>query len=871
MFGMRRSFPLLLLFLPLGLAAQFSDDFSNGNFTSDPSWVGDHEKFIVQQQILRLYDEGAGQAVLATPSHVIADTQWDFWARMSFTPSDNNHPRIYLVSDTHELSGPLKGYFIQLGKTGTDNKRLFFYRQDGEDSSLLLTGSLNFATTANNSLRVRVIRDGVGNWELMLDPGGGHIYLWQGGVFDDTYTRTSWFGIRCRYTASNSRGFYFDDFRVGPVIPEAPPRVARLTVVSAAGLDVQFSRAVCPETAGQTFRYPVNDGSLYPVVAAVDPSIPHVVSLLFPQHLEVNHLYTIRISGVTSPDGQTMEAFEGEFLHYVSRPFDVVFNELMVNSRPVVSLPPHDWFELYNTTGLPIDLEGWVFQHGTVRRELPGVVILPGETLLCTSEAAYPLFAHYGNVVAIPGLAVNALPMGGGTLILWDERGEPVSFVAYTDRWYRNPAKAEGGWSLEKIDPYNFCQGAENWKASRDVRGGSPAMVNSVKRHNPDTSRPRLIRTGIVDSLTIRLDFSEPMNRFLLADTGNYEIDGGIGPPSQARPLLPVFSSVKLVLPRPLQAGSGYRVGASERLADCAGNSLHPSTARVGMPQDVSAGDVVINEVLFNPPPGGARYVEIYNRSQKMVDLAGMVLASKDTVRGVLTHVQYLAHESHLFFPGSYLLLTADTGAVKNTYMTSNPDAFLELDAMPAMTHSSGVIVLASRGHEVIDMLAFSEDMHLPLLTNPKGVALERLHPDRPTHCPSSWHSAARSAGYGTPAYRNSQYVGQRAVHNIRFEVHPRVFLPDGSGRDDLLHIHYALENPGKVANVRIFDSRGRMIRRLLTGELLGSSGSFSWDGTTDRREKAAVGMYVIHVEVVDPHGGVSHHRLTAVLAAMMR
>ncbi len=108
------------------LWGQFTDDFSNGNFTEDPPWIGDREKFIVDNGQLRLYDDEAGMAWLSTQSQAVADTQWDFWLRIGFTPSDNNHPRIYLVSDKADLGAPLNGYFIQVGKTGGDNKRIFF-------------------------------------------------------------------------------------------------------------------------------------------------------------------------------------------------------------------------------------------------------------------------------------------------------------------------------------------------------------------------------------------------------------------------------------------------------------------------------------------------------------------------------------------------------------------------------------------------------------------------------------------------------------------------------------------------------------------------------------------------------------------------
>ncbi len=858
----------IFLMIPVAVCGQFSDDFTNGNFTEDPAWQGDHDKFIVDQGMLRLYDDEAGVAWLSTQSHVIHNTQWDFWVRLAFTPSDNNYPRIYLVSDQPALDGPLQGYFIRIGKTGSDMKRLFFCRQDGTEITTLLSGNMNLATTTNNLLRIRVVRDGLGHWAFYADPGGGSLYIPQGQVFDHTYTSTSWFGVHCTYTVSNSRRFYFDDFRVGDITPEDPLSVEKLQVVSPNTLDVTFNRVVTAETALLPQNYMVDQGVGHPLIASADPEFPHMVRLLFFNHFEQNRLYNVQISGISAMDGEIMEPFQGEFVHYVSNRFDVVFNEIMANSRPVVALPPHDWLELYNTTDIPIDLAGWTLQHGTTQRLIPEAVIPPGGYLVLTGEAAHPDLAPYGNVVAVPGLSATALTIGGTCLMLKDHRGELVSFVDYSDRWYRDGTKAQGGWSLEKIDPYNFCQGAENWRASEDPKGGTPAATNSVRGDNPNTVSPRLLRAGYVDSLTVRLHFSEPMNEASLVLTDHFYIDQGIGHPLSAKAFMPAFSVAEITLDQALTEGIVYNIEVSDHLSDCAGNLIDQNSARVSVPVHALAGDVVLNEILFNPPPGGARYVEVFNRSDNVFDLKDMLLTSKDTIEHVLTTIQYVSDESHLVFPGDYVVFTSDTGAVKKFYQVPDPDVFVELQAMPRMTISDGIVVLAGRNHQIIDMLAYTSDMHLPLLADLRGVALERIHPDRPAQEPSSWHSAASSAAYGTPGYRNSQFVAYHNPFDAEFYVDPPVFSPNGSGANDVLNIYYSLDQPGYVAHVRVFDRRGREVKTLARAKLLATSGVLTWDGTTNDRQKASIGMYVVHVLLFNQYGQVAVYRLAAVLAA---
>ncbi len=858
-----------LIIFPLFGFSQFVDDFSNGNFTSNPPWVGDCERFIVEQQVLRLYDDRAGMAQLSTMSRSIHNTQWDFWVRLAFIPSDNNHARVYLVSDEPDLSVPLHGYFLQVGKTGTDNKRLFFFRQDGQEEVLLLTGTSNLATASNNIIRIRVFRDSEGNWELLADPGGGHFFLPEGAVFDNTYRETRWFGIKCTYTSSNARRFYFDHFRVGERMTEAPPEVVRVVVASAASLDVYFSRVVSLETAGSPVHYFADGGLGQPMIASMDPLRPYMVRLLFGRHFQPNHLYGLRVSGVESMDGQRIEPISVPFVYYFSERFDVVFNELMVNSRPPVSLPPHDWIELYNTTSLPINLENWVLEHNGTRREIPDVTISPGGFLVLTTEGAVGEMEQYGPVVGVPGLSINAFPQSRGALVLWDNKGNIISFVAYTADWYRDTSKANGGWSLEKIDPYNFCQGEENWMASTDPRGGTPAAANASFRHNPNTTHPDLFRAGFLDHRTIRLYFSEPMDADALSLPDLYTVTPMVGNPSLVHPVQPFLSSVDLILEEKLKEGVIYTVSA-EGLFDCAGNELNSSSARVGVPEMADKGDVVINEVLFHPPAGGSRYVELYNRSDKVVELSGHLISSMDTLTGQLTSVRHLLKESYLLFPGDYCVLSNDVKSVKKNYLTPDPYAFLALDAMPSMSNSGGLLVFSSPGRLVIDSLRFSAGMHLPLLSSFQGVALERIHPDRPGHDPHNWHSASAASGFGTPGYTNSQYLSHKPDGPFRIKITPRVFAPDGSGEDDLLHIHYSMKENGYVANVRIFDRRGRMVRTLVHGELLGDSGFFVWDGTDNAGQKAPLGVYVIHVEFFNQHGRVYRKKHTAVLGTRL-
>ena len=57
------------------------------------------------------------------------------------------------------------------------------------------------------------------------------------------------------------------------------------------------------------------------------------------------------------------------------------------------------------------------------------------------------------------------------------------------------------------------------------------------------------------------------------------------------------------------------------------------------------------------------------------------------------------------------------------------------------------------------------------------------------------------------------------------------------------------------MANVIILDKNGRVVKRLVNNELLGAEGTFFWDGITDNKSKARIGVYVVLFEAFNLSG----------------
>ena len=165
------------------------------------------------------------------------------------------------------------------------------------------------------------------------------------------------------------------------------------------------------------------------------------------------------------------------------------------------------------------------------------------------------------------------------------------------------------------------------------------------------------------------------------------------------------------------------------------------------------------------------------------------------------------------------------------------------------------MVVLLNENMEIIDEFSYNENMHSPFLTDVEGVSLERISLDDAPIQPENWFSASTESGYGTPGYKNSQ-AGNENVSAPKVTFEPEAFSPNNDGYNDEYQIHYEFDKPGYIANVWIFDSGGRLVMlQLAKNEILGTSGTFVWNGEDETGQRQPLGVYVVAVEIFNTEG----------------
>lgn len=537
--------------------------------------------------------------------------------------------------------------------------------------------------------------------------------------------------------------------------------------------------------------------------------------------------------------------------HPAPQRYQVLIHEILADPSPSAGLPAYEFVELRNVGAFPVDLKGWTLRSGSQRMKLPEYLLQADSVAVISSR---PVFSP-----GISGPGFPALNNEGDTISLYDAQGTWVHAVAYNKSWYQGSIKDNGGWSLEMVDAQWPCAGAQNWKPSTSATGGTPGKHNAVAGRITEPPVPEIIRISVPDSMQLLLHFSGMADSASAAITTHY----GIENVAAATPLPPMFSTVLIRLSKALEAGRPYTL-QTHGITDCTGRPVTPAAPiPFALPVPPAAGDLVINEVLFDPLPGAVDFVEVFNRSSKALELYPLHFASRGE-DGQLKQAVPLVAGPYLLLPGAYLAFTENVPALCRAYACKG--ALQPLPALPVLPDDAGNILLLHPHGEIIDAFAYDKSFHLGTLPATRGISLERLDPGQPAQDAQNWHSASSAAGYATPGYVNSQLQQGGPEVKGAFSLYPAKFSPDNNGQDDVAAISWQLPAPGYTATILVLDAQGRQVKHLAGNLLLGNSGKVYWDGLNDQKLPAPPGIYVIFIRIFNLSGRVRTWKLALVL-----
>lgn len=868
-FALFRYFALFILLFPFKLEGQYRFNFEidssgraqcclEGNWQQFPHerWCCDsifpieggsslHHSFDNSQ-------EGCDYLVFRHDPLILQDSfAISFRIRHAYLPSNRNNWQLALGATFEDGDGNgalahiRDGLVLGVNFSGSDDLLKLWHVEESL-STVLCSTPLNYQETvgSDGAPLFRLRGDGRGGLDLWWSPDPEEQpqdLLASCRIDDMTWGRQ--LVLRYKYTSSRDMALWLDalvlegHFEKDSVGPE----LISLSILDAHSLQLDFSEEVV-----------AREGAAFILYSDLDPAgrLPAQISkagegfhIFFPEVIPNRIPCRLQVAGLADMDGNVMADTLVELLRNEAGWGDVVFNEIMADPEPAIR-QVEEYVELFNRSGFPVNMKGWALR---------------------VNDRSYALDASIPSKAFLLLTGIT-LPNKGAVLTLHSRDGTRIHAVSYRIPWDGPPWKADGGWSLESPDPELPCRVSFNWEYSADPGGGTPGWANSWQRTVEDVEAPVLLYCGHGDRGELLLNFSEPIQMreqdvvsgpqdpgTILPGTGSLYMDPGQVQPDSARFVDPLRQVIGLYFTDDFRELPSYQLHLPG-ISDCAGNWSAPQVVRAGAISKPLPGSVVLNEIMYDPMEGKAEYVELFLPGPQILDLKDLAIHPVEEGGSPDRPVPLSSH-SRLVFPGQYLVLSPCVPQLEHSYGLGTSGRWVEIPDLPGLNNSSGGLYLTDRAGQVLDQAAYSDQMHMELLDDPRGVSLERISITRPGHDPGNWHSAASLVAYATPGERNSQSLQEEPSESL-LEVSPEVFSPDNDGKEDLLRI--ALNTGGNdwLIGLVITDLQGKRIRELANNHLVGPSATYVWDGTGEDGSLLPMGFYVVHVRGYGPSTG---------------
>jgi Lamin Tail Domain len=548
------------------------------------------------------------------------------------------------------------------------------------------------------------------------------------------------------------------------------------------------------------------------------------------------------------------------------KPYDILISEIMAKPLANQTLPNIEYIELYNRSQNAVQLKGFKIINGTKKDVFSDKIIKPNAYLIVYNGKKGNGFGRFGDTLALESLAT--LSDLADDFYLESSDGTVIDAVAYDKLDYRSNAKSQGGYSLERVNLKNPCN-FDDWRGSDDAKGGTPGKPNSVAKDYIDAP-PQILYYYFNSKKTLEIEFDKALNRNVNNSIFYFQKDSVSIENLEFTTKFQLYNRLKITFKKELTDSILYRFIVKNTLKNCdlSLNMTQNDTLLLQNAKTIDNKDtILINEVLVNPQTGGSRYLEIFNKSKKVIDVKDFSV-SADSVLKKLTGA-----DGYLLFPNTFLVLADNPLDVQTRYNVSHLRRQFLKYKLPAWNEKEGKIYLAFNS-KILDSLKYTKSFFNPLLPNCyDGVSLERINPNKPND-KSNWQSAAATVGYGTPAYRNSQYLEDppsvsKASEEV-FTIPKPTFSPDDDGFEDYLLLHYKLDKAGAFAKVSVFDVKGHLVKKWIDNEPLATEGDLKWDGETDEIIKAPIGIYIIYIELITPTGEVQAFKKTISLTTRL-
>lgn len=744
---MRKILWMVGLFLNSFAFAQLSEDFSDGEIAYQPTWMGDTGRFSVnvnKQLQSKTFFRG-DTAYLVSSSTYNLNTVWEFYIQMNFDPSTSNLFRYYFTSDNIILNQSLKGYYLQIGESGSTDS-YDFYRQTNNSSSKIIDGASK-ARSVVDTLRtfIRMVHNKDGYWYLYSRAVDSVNWVLEGSVFDVTHQQSSYTGIYIRHTSTRSDKFIFDDISIQQdQVDTTAPSLVFSSVVNDSTISIEYNEMLDTSNVRTLNGYILNN-SIHPknILFTNNSS---VIEIVFSGYLP-NGSNTLTMPFYKDIYGN-QQAVKDSFIFQYTIPVlsnvgDIIITEIMADPSPVIAMPNVEYLEIYNTSNKVIPLNGFTISDGTSTGVLGNYSIGINEFVILCKLSDTGMFSQYGKVL---GLSVwPTLNNMADVITLKNAKNEVLDQVSYDLTWYKDMLKRDGGYSLERVDFSNQCSAFYNWMASASQNGGTPGQINSYWIESHENKIFKINHVLMKNDSSIQIQFNHIPDTALAIQETKYRINGFNIYAKRMKWLDENFQTLELTYDYKFNRKRDYKLIVSNVIT-CDGAYLEENYFTIKQINIDDTSIIRISELMIDPYPTIAlpnvEYIEIYNHNNYDVEIINWKIGYNNS--------DYIIPNNKLLANSYYILCN-----IKDTLTLREFGNTIGIIGFPTMSNTSARISLKNNKLKVIDEVIYHIDWHSTNAKKLGGWSLEQIDPFSKCNAQTNWSSSIDGSG-GTPGYENS-------------------------------------------------------------------------------------------------------------------
>lgn len=278
----------------------------------------------------------------------------------------------------------------------------------------------------------------------------------------------------------------------------------------------------------------------------------------------------------------------------------------------------------------------------------------------------------------------------------------------------------------------------------------------NIEEPSPDLSPPKVTNFALDGNNKIAIYFNEQIDESTVLNAQNYALNPPI---NLIQSNLAGPTQILLEYSSPFQSQTSYQLNL-KGIFDVNGNQMNDTlfTFDYFEAVPVSKFDIIFNELMVNPSPGRGlpeeEYIELFNISDKVIDLADLQIRDGSTVRLL---------PSVVLLPGEYVILCSNT----NLNLFEPFGKVAGMTVFPGLTNDGKLLILEDRNGAYIHHVQYTDEWYRDDVKGRGGFSLELINPDAICQLSENWRGSDAGLG-GTPGMPNSVLLRMQDIKQAR-------------------------------------------------------------------------------------------------------